>query len=262
MDELLNRVVIHITKLLRDDIVPNLDEELAKIDGLSEIHDELKTIRDILSAFSATNDHKIHCLIERLRHGMETQNSAIRELKESESRYKYLASHDQLTGAMNRQSFIDRAIVEVGNAIRMQLPCGIIMIDIDHFKKFNDTYGHLAGDMALRHTVHVISSFSRKHDFLGRYGGEEFVFFFGNADSKIAFIMAERIREAIQNNPVILDIGSVPITASFGLAMCDINDFSPDCDTNAYIEKIIKNADIAMYKAKNTGRNRVILYES
>ena len=261
MAERLDQVLIHIKKLLTENSIPQLEGDLANISGLREIHDEIETIRDVLSVFSSNQNENIHDLIENIRKGVDTQNSAMVKLKKSESKYKYLASHDQLTGALNRQSFIERTIVELENSFRMKNSCGIIMIDIDHFKKFNDTYGHLAGDKALRHTVHVISSFTRKHDFLGRYGGEEFVLFFGNADSKTAFAMTERIREAVQNNPVVLDFGPVPITASFGLAMFGAFEYKRQCEIKSYIETIINNADDAMYRAKKAGRNRAVLYD-
>jgi diguanylate cyclase (GGDEF)-like protein len=118
----------------------------------------------------------------------------------------------------------------------------------------------LAGDEALRHVVKVISSFSRKHDFLGRYGGEEFVFFFTSAEADKALVLAERIRESIERRPVNLELGPVPITASFGVAMAKIAEYKLSQNMKTHVETIIKNAHTAMYKAKNAGRNQVILY--
>ena len=196
-------------------------------------------------------------LAEGLRSEVALRNSAVEALRQSESQFKYLANHDSLTGALNRRSFMDRAMIEMTAAAANGVSCGIVMMDLDHFKDFNDTYGHPAGDEALRHIVTVVSAFLRKNDFLGRYGGEEFVFYFSYADRNTGIAIAERVREAIASTPVQLRDGPAFISASFGLAMAldearpgEIND----------LETCIHNADIALYQAKKTGRNRVVCY--
>ena len=293
MENLLSPSLEHIRKLLYDDPVPPLEGDLAGVPELLEIHEELKAIREILNALSIGNfflpikekglipeclkafqsrmeavlqeykkkEESLYALTESLRIEMENRDSTLEALQESESRFKYLASHDPLTGAMNRRTFMDRAIQELNDAARHKISCGIIMMDIDHFKKFNDTYGHLAGDDALRHTVRVISSFSRKHDFLGRYGGEEFVFFFSHADKATSLKIAERIRAGLEKRPIYLESGPVSITASLGVALADLPN-NPDLDRiGDYLEILIKNADTAMYSAKKAGRNRVVFFE-
>jgi diguanylate cyclase (GGDEF)-like protein len=195
-------------------------------------------------------------LAENLRGEVDRRNSAVEALQKSESQFKYLASHDPLTGAMNRRSFMERASLELKNAAILKIPCGISMMDIDFFKNFNDTHGHLAGDEALRHVVRVIGSLLRKNDFLGRYGGEEFVFLFSNADEAMGVHIAERVREAIQNSPISLENAPVTITASFGVAMADYTETRGD----TYIETLINNADSALYQAKHEGRNKVVCY--
>jgi diguanylate cyclase (GGDEF)-like protein len=262
MDESKNSALEHIGKLLWDYSAPPLEGELADTPGLKEIHDELEKIRSTLSMFSTDHNENLLVLIERLHRQIDIQKTAMKALQKSESRYKDLASHDYLTGILNRRSFSERVIDELDYAVRLKIPCGIIMIDIDHFKTFNDTYGHYAGDEALRHTVKVVSTFSRKHDVLGRCGGEEFVFFFTNADNEKALIVAERIREAIQNSPVILDTGPVLITASLGVVTANTSEFHFGDNKKAFVENLIHNADIAMYKAKNAGRNRVALFSN
>jgi diguanylate cyclase (GGDEF)-like protein len=159
---------------------------------------------------------------------------------------------------MNRRSFMERATLELRNAALLKIPCGVVLMEIDYFKNFNDSYGHLAGDEALRHVVRVISSLLRKNDFLGRYGGEEFVFLFSNADEAMGLHIAERVREAIQNNPVNQENGPVTITASFGVAMAEYIENQDD----TYIESLIDNADSALYQAKHAGRNKVVCFKS
>jgi diguanylate cyclase len=131
------------------------------------------------------------------------------------------------------------------------------MMDLDHFKNFNDTWGHQAGDEALRHVVAIIASLLRKNDFLGRYGGEEFVFFFSYADKTTGLAIAERVREAIAGSPVKLESGPVPIYASFGVAMAE--DLPPE-ETGDKLESLIRGADFALYRAKEGGRNQVVLF--
>jgi diguanylate cyclase (GGDEF)-like protein len=314
----------HVRKLLRDNKVPDLGEELEAVPFLPEIHNDLKTIREIAYAFSTGDlswnttirgfipgclkslqsrlqhliwqvkmveggdfSQKVECLGEfsdafnrmtgqldatlkdlrqkeeslrhlasSLRSEVDRRNSAVEALQKSESQFKYLASHDPLTGAMNRRSFMERATLELKNAALLKTPCGIIMMDIDYFKNFNDSYGHLAGDEALRHVVRIITSLLRKNDFLGRYGGEEFVFLFSNADEATGILIAERVREAIETNPIQLENGLVTITASFGVAMAD---FEKNHDEK-YVETLINNADSALYQAKHEGRNRVVCF--
>jgi diguanylate cyclase (GGDEF)-like protein len=201
-------------------------------------------------------ENSLTTLTENLRREVERRTSAVEALQRSESQFKYLASHDPLTGAMNRRSFMERAVMELESAILLNISCGVVMMDIDHFKDFNDTYGHLAGDEALRHVVKTISSLLRKNDFLGRYGGEEFIFFFTNADKKTGINIAERIRETLGKTPVTLENGPVTITASFGVAMAVVAEIG-----DHYIELLINHADSALYEAKNTGRNRVAAYD-
>jgi diguanylate cyclase (GGDEF)-like protein len=231
----------HIWKLLKDDQIPQLDEELTDIPLVSDIHREVKALRE---------------LADSLRSEINQRNSSVEALQEREIHFRYIATHDSLTGAMNRASFLERASRELRSAFTTGGSCGVVMMDIDHFKKFNDTWGHLAGDEALRYVVNVVGSILRKNDFLGRYGGEEFVFFFGGADLSTSMAIAERIRDTMASNPINLENGPVAVTASFGVAVAAMEE-APGDD---YIDSIINNADMAMYQAKKAGRNRVVCF--
>jgi diguanylate cyclase (GGDEF)-like protein len=202
-------------------------------------------------------EETLTAITNNLRNEVDLRNSAVEALQESESRFKFLASHDPLTNALNRRSFMDRAASDLKIAAERMIPCCMVLMDIDHFKNFNDTYGHLAGDEALRHTVKIMSATLRKNDFLGRYGGEEFIFLFINANKETGIAIAERIRELLASNPVALDVGPIRLTASFGVA--PVIEGNPE--EESYIQTLISNADIALYQAKEAGRNKVVCFE-
>jgi diguanylate cyclase (GGDEF)-like protein len=206
----------------------------------------------------------LRILADSLRKEINLRNTAVEALQESESRFKYLASHDPLTGALNRRSFMERAEFELMSILSRRGSCCIVMMDIDHFKNFNDTWGHQAGDEALRHVVSIISSLLRKNDFLGRYGGEEFVFFFSHVDKKTSIAIAERVREAIAGNPVKVEAGLVSISASFGVVMMEeveLQGASIKDGGYELLERLIRYADMALYRAKQNGRNQVVCFE-
>ncbi len=188
----------------------------------------------------------------RLRREVESKES----LKESNTYFKFLASHDSLTGILNRRAFIEMAEIELATATYLNVPCCLAMMDIDHFKKFNDTYGHVAGDEALRHAVKVVSSRLRKNDFMGRYGGEEFIIFFYYANKETGLKILDRLRIVLSESPVHLEKNLVEIHASFGLAEIDIE----KAKEKGYIQKLIHDADTALYAAKLSGRNKVVVF--
>ena len=163
-----------------------------------------------------------------------------------EQRLTRLATTDPLTGALNRRSIMERLQDMVEH---QKMPPCVLMVDIDFFKKVNDTYGHAAGDEVLKTFTNTIRQLLRKGDFLGRLGGEEFVVALENTDLPNAQTMAERLRLAIANSQTPND-GGIPIaiTASFGLAL-----YSRDESVDAWLAR----ADAALYRAKQSGRNRV-----
>jgi two-component system cell cycle response regulator len=170
-----------------------------------------------------------------------------------EQRIMQLANTDYLTGVLNRRAFMERMEEEANRSIRNEEEMSIIITDIDHFKKFNDTFGHQVGDLVLQRFADRISIASRSYDFVGRYGGEEFIIGLPQTTLEQACQAAERIRKDIENmesplndNPQI----PVRITASFGVASCLMK-------SSEGIDSIIKLADEALYRAKTEGRNRV-----
>jgi diguanylate cyclase (GGDEF)-like protein len=162
------------------------------------------------------------------------------------------ATRDSLTGLWNRRSITEALEREAARAKREGSSLALLMADLDRFKQVNDTYGHVAGDVVLREASRRMASSARVYDFVGRYGGEEFLILLPGCGEVVATRYAERIRAAIAEAPVTID-GDVqlPITASFGVtASSGTNCGSP--------QALIQAADEALYAAKRGGRNKVV----
>ena len=161
---------------------------------------------------------------------------------------------DPLTKISNRRGFENRLNAEWSNANRGRNPLSILMMDIDKFKTYNDTYGHQQGDVALKTFADVSSrSLNRPSDFIARWGGEEFVILLPNADADGAAEVAERVRKNIEDSVILTEEGmETKITVSIG-----INSVIPSIDIS--IGEFIKEADQALYKAKESGRNRFVI---
>ncbi len=159
------------------------------------------------------------------------------------------AFRDPLTGAGNRIALDKTLEREVELAKRHNQPLSVLMLDIDHFKNVNDTYGHAMGDEVLKQVVTSISSCIRQTDMCFRYGGEEFLIMLASADTEGAHRIAERIRSSIEAAVFTHEKGSLSITSSIGSATLYASDT---------MHSICERADSALYKAKNSGRNRVI----
>jgi len=165
------------------------------------------------------------------------------------SEARRLAATDSLTGLMNRRAFLEAMERESSRATRHTLPLSVLMIDVDHFKKVNDTYGHDAGDVVLRGMATVLHRIARKSDFVARWGGEEFIVALVQTADAGGRIAAERVRRAINEATFTLPSGNpIKVTASIGLA---------SAASTVQLEDLITRADRALYAAKGRGRNRV-----
>ena len=171
-----------------------------------------------------------------------------------ENRIMQLALTDPLTGLLNRRAFVDRLVSEIARYKRLGQPLSLIMVDLDNFKKCNDTYGHLVGDEVLKHVAKCFSQFLRKYDFIGRYGGEEFVICTPGVDASVAYTIAERLRKSIKHVNIQQEEGEplqLYITASFGI--CELSDKIKD------VYDLTKEADEALYQAKANGKDQVVI---
>jgi diguanylate cyclase (GGDEF)-like protein/PAS domain S-box-containing protein len=173
----------------------------------------------------------------------------ITERKRLEGELHRLATTDSLTGAYNRQQFMNKAQEEFLRCMRYARPVSVLMIDIDHFKLINDTYGHQVGDTVLKKMVQKCLAVLRRTDVFGRLGGEEFGVVLTETDHEKGFGLAERLRETLDSPLVQTLDGPIRFTVSIG--------FSTIHESDASIEDVLRRADRALYKAKDRGRNCV-----
>ncbi len=162
----------------------------------------------------------------------------------------FQAMRDPLTGTYNRWATYQRLLEELERAGRENRPVSVLMTDLDHFKKINDTYGHLVGDQVLKETVARIQSVIRSYDVVGRFGGEEFMVVLPNADTDVAVRVGERIRQAVCSRPIVAD-GQISISVTLSVGVASIG------ASRSLADALIKSADEALYLAKRTGRNCV-----
>ena len=165
------------------------------------------------------------------------------------------ALRDGLTKAFNKKYFQDRIRTEFSFTARHQTALSLILFDIDHFKKVNDTRGHLAGDTVLAELAQHVQNLLRTEDVFARYGGEEFAVLCRNTHARQAEVLAERMRSSVEQLQIMFNDEPVPITISVGVAMI------PDPGI-ASVDGLVAAADAALYTAKRTGRNRVVMRPS
>jgi diguanylate cyclase (GGDEF)-like protein len=169
------------------------------------------------------------------------------ELHHANVELQRLATTDTLTGVNNRRQFLHLAETEGLRGARYQQPLSLLMVDIDHFKKVNDSYGHEAGDRALVAVAEAMRNALRPETILGRLGGEEFAVLLPQADRKAALIAAERLRQGVERLGVEIDDIAVKITVSIGVT---------EINGGQSFEAALQHADEALYEAKKSGRNR------
>jgi diguanylate cyclase (GGDEF)-like protein len=170
-----------------------------------------------------------------------------RELKNAKDRYEILAQTDFLTGLNNRRAFYEHGQPLVSYCKRNARPLSAMMLDVDHFKRINDTHGHVAGDAVLHRLAQVLATNIRKSDVCGRMGGEEFAVLLPDTTIDAASSLAEKLRQAIEETPVMHEGVQLRFTASVGVSSDGYN-----------IDKLLDCADSALYRAKDEGRNRVV----
>ncbi|GAB7125864.1 diguanylate cyclase [Silvimonas sp. JCM 19000] len=176
-------------------------------------------------------------------------------LKQAMAKLEESSSRDGLTGVYNRRFTEARLIDEIGRVERYHHePFSVVLLDLDHFKQVNDTYGHLGGDEVLRVVADRVRGVLRDTDVFGRYGGEEFLLMLPQTNREGAMVVAERIRYAIGNETVQFGESEIRITSSLGVAV-----YQPGLQN---LEQVKQQADEALYASKRSGRNRVTFFET
>ena len=196
-----------------------------------------------------TKPFNAHELRVRLHAGRRILNLQEELLKAREA-LREQATHDGLTGLLNRTTILEKLDEELSRAARTGNPVSVLMTDLDRFKSINDTRGHLAGDAVLREAARRLKASARRYDSVGRYGGEEFLVVLPGCDASDAALQAERMREAIAGTPFMAQSQPLSVTVSLGVA----------CDSHCAPEALVREADDALYEAKAQGRNRVVLH--
>ncbi|MDH5516481.1 MAG: diguanylate cyclase [Gammaproteobacteria bacterium] len=240
------------------------DYNMPKMDGIELIYNIRKDhSRDEIAVIgiSSTNDSVVS--VKLLKSGAndfiarpfahEEFNCRINQNIDAITNYKKLRDatiKDYLTGLYNRKYIFETGTKLFHNAKRKNIQLTSAMIDIDHFKKVNDTHGHHIGDLALKHVSKILSKELRDGDILSRMGGEEFCILCINLDTASAEMVFNRARQAIEDNPLQLENLTIPITISIGYTSAIVDS----------LDQMINNADHALYEAKNTGRNKVVAF--
>ena len=194
--------------------------------------------------------------LKELRELKDHYRETARELKAARERMKQLSITDDLTETHNYRYFMESLDLELRRAKRYEYPISLMMLDIDHFKIYNDTYGHMTGDRVLKRVANVIKETVRHTDILARYGGEEFVGILIKTNLDEAYQVAERVRKAVEDSTIEHEETQPQgrLTVSVGISTLDSKISS--------LKALIKTADEALYEAKRTGRNRVAIKQT
>lgn len=209
--------------------------------GLNPIHDD-QGIQVLCSVVDLTSRKKAERAILDLAEELERANRRLTEL----------AATDPLTGLKNRRTLLEQLETHLQLAHRKKRPISVVIVDIDQFKKHNDLFGHLAGDELLRQVAGILKKTARRSDFVGRFGGDEFVLGLPETDKEGAINLSERILAAVVSH----SWKEQPVTLSIGVTTLSFDDDDQEIDIKDAVERLLHDADSAMYLSKAAGRNR------
>lgn len=244
---------------------PTNEEIIAAATRITEadIAEDLETLTTSheISEYISAMMREAHNLTPEARRYLSVQGEIkAKEAQEKERNLTKHATRDALTGLLNRRAILELIEKEIAKSQRTPKTFSVLYTDIDHFKKFNDNYGHAIGDAVLRHVANVMQKNVRASDFVGRLGGEEFCVFMPDTDKEGAARVAEKIREAIQiSSKALMDGINTQTTTKNTINQITISTgVSTYPEDGILTDQIFKEADTRLYKAKESGRNRVI----
>ncbi len=253
-DFLVNWLVFHIlgTDMLMARQMNAIEHGVASEETFLAEETESKSNKPLLSAVKKL----LHQISQRNKELAELNNNLEQKIEErtaalrkANHKLKELASTDVLTGLMNRRAFMEEAQAKFKLAKRYQRPLSFLMIDIDHFKRVNDTYGHQAGDVALVETSKTIKNCLRETDILGRIGGEEFAVILPETGLKQTTELTERLLEQVWSTKILIE-NEIELTLTISIGVATVPPWTIDVDI------VMNEADRALYNAKSEGRNR------
>jgi diguanylate cyclase (GGDEF)-like protein len=224
------------------------DNLLVRVESLNRKIKQITVSGDLSMRLETPGRDELYELAGAVNAMLTAIQKAKFELLQAQESLRFHAEHDSLTGVLNRRAIRDVLRRELARCRRENQTLGVMLVDVDHFKRINDRYGHGAGDSALVNVVQRISSTLRPYDLIGRYGGEEFLVIAPGCDLELTRKLAERILAAVSDQPVDLGNSTVNLTLSLGATLG-----TADSDP----EFLVAAADSAMYQAKGKGRNRV-----
>jgi diguanylate cyclase (GGDEF)-like protein len=247
----------------QDADIPIDDEAISRYHFKIKVKDKVAVIEDL----NSTNGTFVNG--ERIKQHVLQNNDKVQISSATVLRFSYvdpidtdvhkrfyeMALFDPVTQAFTKRYFLDRIKHEFSHSKRRHVPLSLIIYDLDHFKKVNDGYGHLAGDFILTKVAEITSAMVRKEDIFARYGGEEFVILMRDTPEAAGVILAERLRAAVEKANFVFDGKQIPITVSMGIACFSDENFSS-------AQELIQKADDSLYQSKSRGRNRVTAYSS
>ncbi|MBU4316677.1 MAG: GGDEF domain-containing protein [Proteobacteria bacterium] len=244
-----------ITEEKANRLIDNVAEKSLEVFSFFEIHSgDMKPYSQILQEANVELGRLVFSyeqLLMNFKEEKERAEALARELKEKNEILRNLSVRDGLTGLFNHKYFQEFLDQELSRSIRYKRPFSLIMFDLDHFKKINDSFGHRTGDIVLQKIGETVLDLIRKNDVAARYGGEEFAVILPETDVRGGLVIAERMRKAIEQLTIVEDSNLLKVTVSMG-----VSTYQPEAREKTKAQ-LIDAADSAMYQAKQSGRNKL-----